>query len=310
MSNLVIETAGLSKVYRSTRMRHVVAVEGLDLAVEAGGVHGFLGPNGSGKTTTIRMLLGLARPTAGTMRVFDSPVPSGLGAVMHRVGAVVESPKFLPGFTGRRNLDLLARVGGLSRSRVDAVLEQVDLLERASDRYKGYSLGMRQRLAIAATLLKEPSLLILDEPTNGLDPQGIRDIRQMIRSLGDSGVTVLVSSHILAEIEQVADSVTIVRRGRLIATGPVTDVVGSGVTASLRVRLADLDAAASVLQSSRLAVTRASDHLMVDGADEPADVTRLLAEHGLYVSELTPVRPDLESVFLDLTREDEQVVAS
>ena len=310
MSNLVIETAGLSKVYRSTRMRHVVAVEGLDLAVEAGGVHGFLGPNGSGKTTTIRMLLGLARPTAGTMRVFDSPVPSGLGAVMPRVGAVVESPKFLPGFTGRRNLDLLARVGGLSRSRVDAVLEQVDLLERASDRYKGYSLGMRQRLAIAATLLKEPSLLILDEPTNGLDPQGIRDIRQMIRSLGDSGVTVLVSSHILAEIEQVADSVTIVRRGRLIATGPVTDVVGSGVTASLRVRLADLDAAASVLQSSRLAVTRASDHLMVDGADEPADVTRLLAEHGLYVSELTPVRPDLESVFLDLSREDEQVVAS
>jgi len=309
MSNLVIETAGLSKVYRSTRMRHVVAVEGLDLAVEAGGVHGFLGPNGSGKTTTIRMLLGLARPTAGTMRVFDTPVPSGLGAVMPRVGAVVESPKFLPGFTGRRNLDLLARVGGLSRSRVDAVLEQVDLLERASDRYKGYSLGMRQRLAIAATLLKEPSLLILDEPTNGLDPQGIRDIRQMIRSLGDSGVTVLVSSHILAEIEQVADSVTIVRRGRLIATGPVTDVVGSGVTASLRVRLADLDAAASVLQSSRLAVTRASDHLMVD-ADEPADVTRLLAEHGLYVSELTPVRPDLESVFLDLTREDEQVVAS
>ncbi|CAN5121355.1 ABC transporter ATP-binding protein [soil metagenome] len=310
MPDLVIETTGLSKTYRTTRMRHVVAVEGLDLAVEAGGVHGFLGPNGSGKTTTIRMLLGLARPTAGTMRVFDSPVPSGLGAVMPRVGAVVESPKFLPGFTGRRNLDLLARVGGLSRSRVDAVLEQVDLLERASDRYKGYSLGMRQRLAIAATLLKEPSLLILDEPTNGLDPQGIRDIRQMIRSLGDSGVTVLVSSHILAEIEQVADSVTIVRRGRLIATGPVTDVVGSGVTASLRVRLADLDAAASVLQSSRLAVTRASDHLMVDGADEPADVTRLLAEHGLYVSELTPVRPDLESVFLDLTREDEQVVAS
>ncbi len=310
MPDLVIETTGLSKTYRTTRMRHVVAVEGLDLAVEAGGVHGFLGPNGSGKTTTIRMLLGLARPTAGTMRVFDTPVPSGLGAVMHRVGAVVESPKFLPGFTGRRNLDLLARVGGLSRSRVDAVLEEVDLLERASDRYKGYSLGMRQRLAIAATLLKEPSLLILDEPTNGLDPQGIRDIRQMIRSLGDSGVTVLVSSHILAEIEQVADSVTIVRRGRLIASGPVTDVVGSGVTASLRVRLADLDAAASVLQSSRLAVTRASDHLMVDGADEPADVTRLLAEHGLYVSELTPVRPDLESVFLDLTREDEQVVAS
>jgi len=310
MSNLVIETAGLRKVYRTTRMRHVVAVDDLDLAVQAGGVHGFLGPNGSGKTTTIRMLLGLARPTAGTMTIFGTPVPSGLDAVMHRVGAVVESPKFLPGFTGRKNLDLLARAGGLPRSRVDAVLEQVGLLERASDRYKGYSLGMRQRLAIAATLLKEPQLLILDEPTNGLDPQGIRDIRRMIRSLGDTGVAVLVSSHILAEIEQVADSVTIVRRGRLIASGPVTDVVGSGVAPSLRVRLDDLDAAAAVLRSAQLGVTPAADHLMVDGAGDPADVTRLLAGHGLYVRELTPVRPDLESVFLDLTRDDDEQMAS
>jgi len=304
MSAHVIETSGLRKVYRSTRGRTVVAVEGLDLAVPAGGVHGFLGPNGSGKTTTIRMLLGLARATDGEMRLFGEPVPSGLPRVMDRVGAVVESPKFLPGFTGRKNLSLLARSAGLPMSRVAAVLERVSLTERADDRYKGYSLGMRQRLAIAATLLKDPQLLILDEPTNGLDPQGILDIRTMIIDLGASGVTVLVSSHILAEIEHVSDAVTIVRRGRLIASGPVSEVVGGST--QLRVRVHDLAAAARVLAESRLTSTRSDDALLVEGAHDPADVTRLLAGHGLYVSELTPVRPGLESVFLDLTREEEQ----
>jgi ABC-type lipoprotein export system ATPase subunit len=168
----VIETAGLRKVYFSRLGKSVVAVEGLDLAVPAGGVHGFLGPNGSGKTTTIRMLLGLARPTDGQMQLFGEPVPSHLPRVMQRIGAVVESPKFLPGFTGHKNLSLLAQSTGLPKSRVDAVLERVSLSERGGDRYKGYSLGMRQRLAIAATLLKEPELLILDEPTNGWIPQG------------------------------------------------------------------------------------------------------------------------------------------
>jgi ABC-2 type transport system ATP-binding protein len=304
MSEHVIETAGLRKVYRTARGRSVVAVEGLDLAVPAGGVHGFLGPNGSGKTTTIRMLLGLARPTDGQMRLFGEPVPARLPRVMDRIGAVVESPKFLPDFTGRKNLSLLAQSTGLPSSRVDAVLERVDLAERGGDRYKGYSLGMRQRLAIAATLLKEPELLILDEPTNGLDPQGIRDIRYMIRDLGASGVTVLVSSHILAEIEQVSDSVTIVRRGRLIASGLVSDVVGGSAASSLRVRVADLAAAQRILSGNAMTSAVVEDHLMVEGAADGSQVTRLLAEQDLYVSELTPVQPDLESVFLDLTRDE------
>ena len=305
MSGHVIETAGLRKVYLSRLGRSVVAVEGLDLAVPAGEVHGFLGPNGSGKTTTIRMLLGLARPTDGEMRLFGEPVPDRLPRIMHRIGAVVESPKFLPGFTGRKNLSLLAQSTGLPSSRVDAVLERVSLSDRDGDRYKGYSLGMRQRLAIAATLLKEPELLILDEPTNGLDPQGILDIRTMIRDLGSTGVTVLVSSHILAEIEHVSDAVTIVRRGRLIASGPVSEVVGGSAAAHLRVRVSDLQAAARVLAESSLDSQLSGDHLLVRGASDPADVTRLLAGHDLFVSELTPVRPDLESVFLDLTRDEE-----
>ena len=194
MSDLVIETTGLRKEFRSLRGDVRVAVQGLDLAVPAGGgVHGFLGPNGSGKTTTIRMLLGLARPTKGTMRLFGEPVPARLPQVIGRVGAVVESPKFSPNFSGRRNLQLLAGAIGAPAARVDAAIETVRLTGRDKDRYKSYSLGMKQRLAIAATLLKEPDLLILDEPTNGLDTSGIRDIPETIRDLGASGVTVLLS---------------------------------------------------------------------------------------------------------------------
>src|SRR3954449_1550557 len=218
MTDLVVETRGLRKVYRD-RGRKVVAVDRLDLSVPRGGVHGFLGPNGSGKTTTIRMLLGLARPTDGEMRLFGEPVPKQLPSVIDRIGAVVEEPKFTPGFSGHRNLSLLARSIGIPADRVDAAIDRVGLTDRAKDRYKSSSLGMRQRLAIAATLLKSPELLILDEPTNGLDPAGIRDIRDMVRELGRSGVTVLLSSHILAEVQQVCDSVSIIGDGRLLASG-------------------------------------------------------------------------------------------
>ncbi len=297
----VIATRGLRKVYRTRRLGSIVAVEGLDLTVPAGGVHGFLGPNGSGKTTTIRMLLGLARATAGEMNLFGERVPSGLPRVMSRIGAVVEQPRFLPGLSGHTNLSLLAQAGGVPRQRVDEVLDRVDLGGRGDDRYKGYSLGMRQRLAIAATLLKEPELLILDEPTNGLDPQGIRDIRTMIRDLGGSGVTVLLSSHILAEVEQVCDSVTIVQRGRLVTSGRVSDVVGGKAASVLRVGVDDLDGARAHLTQQGFTVRREGGHLVVEGAAEPSDVTRLLASHDMYVGELTPVRPDLESVFLSLT---------
>src|SRR5689334_531456 len=201
MSDLVIETNGLRKVYRSGG-RRTVAVDALDLRVAAGGVHGFLGPNGSGKTTTIRMLLGLARPTKGEMRLFGLQVPARLPEVIDRVGAIVEEPHFVPTFSGRKNLSLLARSIGVPRSAVDSALGQVGLTDRSREHYRGYSLGMKQRLAIAAALLKSPDLLILDEPTNGLDPAGIRSIRELIRGLGESGVTVLLSSHILTEVQQ------------------------------------------------------------------------------------------------------------
>ena len=222
---LVIETHGLRKEFGSGRGR-VVAVDGLDLAVPSGGVHGFLGPNGSGKTTTIRMLLGLARPSAGEMTLFGERVPAALPRVMGRIGAVVEQPQFTPGFSGRRNLRLLARTAGVDPRRVPLVLEQVGLAGHARDRFRSYSLGMKQRLAIAATLLKEPDLLILDEPSNGLDPAGIRDMRELVTGLADAGVTVLLSSHILAEVQQVCHSVTIIGHGRTVASGSVESLLG------------------------------------------------------------------------------------
>ncbi|MPV38543.1 ABC transporter ATP-binding protein, partial [Georgenia subflava] len=300
MTALAIDTSGLRKTYRGHGGRRV-GVEGLDLKVPAGGVHGFLGPNGSGKTTTIRMLLGLIRADAGTMRIFDHEVPRQLPEVIGRVGAIVESPKFFPTFTGRKNLSLLAEAIGAPRSSVPEVLEATGLTARAGDRYKGYSLGMKQRLAIAATLLKSPDLLIFDEPTNGLDPAGIREIRDTMRRLGDEGRTVLVSSHILAEVEQVADTVSIIGRGRLLASGPVAEVIGERGITAVRVGVADPQAATEVLTAAGLRVRADGPILRVRGTDDPARITYLLAQRELYVHELAPVRADLESVFLDLT---------
>jgi ABC-2 type transport system ATP-binding protein len=297
VSELVIEASGLRKEFR-TRRGLRVAVSDLDLAVPTGGVHGFLGPNGSGKTTTIRMLLGLARPTAGSMRLFGEPVPARLPSVIDRVGAVVESPKFSPNFSGRQNLTLLARSIGAPTTQVDAAVETVGLTGRDQDRYKSYSLGMKQRLAIAATLLKQPDLLILDEPTNGLDPAGIREIRETIRQLGASGVTVLLSSHILAEVQQVCTSATIIGNGRLLASGKVDELVG--VSTAYRVGAPDPEAARQVLTAAGFTV---ADGLLVE-TDRPADVTAALGAAGIWLTELTPVRRDLEAVFLELTADD------
>jgi ABC-2 type transport system ATP-binding protein len=305
----VIETHGLRKVFRTRRGEVRVAVDGLDLAVPAGGVHGFLGPNGSGKTTTIRMLLGLARATAGTMRLLGADVPSRLPEVIDRVGAVVESPKFAPHFSGRQNLSLLARSMGAAPDAVDRALDTVNLTGRDRDRYKGYSLGMKQRLAIAATLLKDPELLILDEPTNGLDPAGIREIRETIRTLGERGVTVLLSSHILAEVQQVCTSATIIGNGRMLASGSVDELLASSGT-SYRVRVADLASARGLLTSAGFTVGDGPDGLLtVDGDRPPEEITRTLGEGGHWVAELTPVRVDLETFFLELTR-DEQLGAA
>ncbi len=307
MTDLVVSATALRKEFRTRRGRRVVAVDGLDLAVPAGGVHGFLGPNGSGKTTTIRMLLGLARPTAGEMRLLGEPVPQRLPAVVDRVGAVVEQPRFVPSFGGRTNLVLLARTVGVGRRRVDEVIARVGLQGRERERYRTYSLGMRQRLAIAAALLKEPALLVLDEPTNGLDPAGIRDIRDLVRSLGESGATVLLSSHILAEVQQVCDSVSIVGRGRLLATGRVDQLVGRDRPAGVRVTVTDPGRAVRLLVAAgmRAALDPAGpDQVYVEAVADPARVTRTLADAGVYLRGLTEDRRDLESVFLDLTRSE------
>ncbi|WP_148615116.1 ABC transporter ATP-binding protein [Nocardioides rubriscoriae] len=298
---LVIEATGLRKEFRGRKGTRV-AVDDLDLAVPAGGVHGFLGPNGSGKTTTIRMLLGLARATRGEMRLFGQQVPAHLPAVIDRVGAVVESPKFSPHFSGRRNLLLLSRSIGAPDRQVDQAIETVGLTGRDRDRYKSYSLGMKQRLAIAATLLKDPQLLILDEPTNGLDPAGIREIRETIRDLGARGVTVLLSSHILAEVQQVCTSATIIGNGRLLASGKVDDLVG-GTAAAYAVTVPDQAAARRALTDAGLATTPTETGLRVE-SDDPARITRTLGAAEIWLTGLTPLRRDLESVFLELTEAD------
>ena len=282
------------------------ALDDLDLLVETGGVHGFLGPNGSGKTTSIRVLLGLVTADAGTARVFDRPVPEALPEVIGHVGALVETPLFFPNFSGHRNLRLLAEVAGVPRTRVDECLEMVDLRDRADDRFKGYSLGMKQRLGIAAALLKKPRLLILDEPSNGLDPAGIRDVRELIRRLGrDGATTVLLSSHLLAEIQQVADKVTILARGRRVAHGPVTEVLAARATHDVVIRVPDREGAGGVLHAAGFALSPFDDvrgpALAVHNVASPGEVTRLLAQHGHYLEELTPVHADLETAFLAIT---------
>ncbi|SCE74695.1 ABC-2 type transport system ATP-binding protein [Micromonospora viridifaciens] len=301
----VLEIEGLRKTYRSRKRGTRHALDGFDMRVEAGQVHGFLGPNGSGKTTTLRTLLGLIRPNGGRMAILGHELPQALPAVANQVGAIVESPQFFPHFSARDTLGLLAQAGELPRQRVDEVLELVGLRDRAGERVKTYSLGMKQRLAVASALLKNPKLLILDEPANGLDPGGIREMRTLMRDLAAAGMTVVLSSHILGEIQLICDSVTIISLGRRVAFGPVEQVLAAHSQGAVRLRLeavTDLPQAADLLTRAGIRVTATQpDHLMLGGVDKPATVSRILAEQGLYVSELAPVAADLESVFLDLT---------
>ena len=305
-ADYAVEAYNLRKVYR-TRKGRQAAVDGLDLRVPLGGVHGFLGPNGSGKTTTIRMLLGLITADSGYIRIFDQEVPLHIDRVIDQVGAIVEQPRFFPNFSGRKNLALLARAIGSPRRQVEVVLEDVGLAERAADKFRTYSLGMKQRLAIAATLLKDPSLLIFDEPTNGLDPAGIHEIRATMRGLADAGRTVLVSSHILTEVQQVADTVSIIGRGRMLAEGRVSDILSAAGEQYARVSVEDPLRAAELLQSAGFVVQRSGRELHVTASRGPldtAEITRVLAERHLYVRELAPVQRDLESVFLELTADE------
>jgi ABC-2 type transport system ATP-binding protein len=298
MADWVIETEVLTKRYGP----RILAVDSLTLRVRRGEVYGFLGPNGAGKTTTLRMLLGLVRATAGSAIVLGR-APGDPESLVH-VGALVEEPAFYPYLSGRDNLRVMARFAGLPDESIDGVLDTVDLLERGSDRFKTYSQGMRQRLAVAAALLKDPDLLILDEPTNGLDPAGMADMRSLIRRLGSGERTVLLSSHLLGEVQQVCDRVGVISRGALIAEGAVDELRGRG---SVLVRAEPLaaarDMAVRLLGAERVQMMDGTLRLDTDPADVPR-ITRELVLAEIAVSEVRPVERTLEDVFLELTGEE------
>ncbi len=301
-----ISIEALTKTY-AARGQQVRAVDGLDLEIPQGGIFGFLGANGAGKTTTIRAIVGHMRATSGTIRVFDMPVPKHLPSIIDRVGALVEAPLFFPNFSGRKNLSLLARSRGFPQERVDSVLATVGLTDRAGSRFATYSLGMKQRLGVASVLLKDPDLLILDEPANGLDPPGILEMRKLMRDLSAQGKTVFVSSHILSEIEHTCDRVAIIARGKLVRTGSVQEILSTGTTSRYTVKVpgdsAVRDNAARSLLAAGWSVF-ADEHgeMLVDVAAERAhEITAHLANDGLWVSELAPVARTLEAAFLELT---------
>jgi ABC-type multidrug transport system ATPase subunit len=292
---LVIETKDLRKRYGD----RIVAVDRLTLRVRRGEVYGFLGPNGAGKTTTLRMLLGLIRPTSGSALVLGAPPgrPEGLA----RIGALIETPAFYPFLTGRDNLRVLAGHSGARESRIADVLEEVELADRAGDKFGSYSLGMKQRLGVAAALLKDPELLILDEPTNGMDAAGMAEMRTFIRSLGRGRRTVLLSSHLMAEVEQICDRVGVIHGGALVGEGTVDELRGRE---SLWLRVDPLDEAERQLA----AFDGIEGVAAVDGglqvATDPsaaAAINRALVEAGVEVSELRTHRASLEHVFLELT---------
>jgi len=301
--DLLVEAAGLTKRYGS----RITAVDALDLNVHRGEVYGLLGPNGAGKTTTLKMLLGLIRPTSGVARVLGEE--PGTPSALARVGALVESPAFYPYLSGRDNLAGMARLSGVhaSKSRVEEALEQVGLTSRAGDRFKKYSTGMKQRLGVAAALVKDPELLILDEPTNGLDPKGIAEMRDLIRSLGWGERTVLLSSHMMGEVERICDRVGVIRSGRLVAEGPVAELRGQG---GLLVKAEPLERAAEVAASiagvEGVEVEDGMLRLVVDPG-RASEIARELVSAGVEVIELRPAQHSLEEAFFQLTEEKEVV---
>jgi ABC-type multidrug transport system ATPase subunit len=303
VDGLAIETRDLSKRYGE----RIVAVDRLGLRVRRGEVYGFLGPNGAGKTTTLRMLLGLIRPTSGTALVLGAApgMPEGLA----RIGALIETPTFYPFLSGRDNLRVLARHADVSETRIAPALEEVELTARAGDRFQTYSLGMKQRLGIAAALIKDPELLILDEPTNGMDPAGMAEMRTFIRDLAGGSRTVLLSSHLMTEVEQICDRVGVISKGRLVGEGTVDELRGGE---SLWFRAEPIDRAMAVVRSLRGIgdVARADGGIRVAAdAGAAAEINRALVEAGIAVAELRRERASLEQVFLGLTGAEHEVAA-
>ena len=311
MTPVGVSTTGLTR-----RFGRQTAVDQVSLEVPAGAVYGFLGPNGSGKTTTIRMLLGLVSPHAGSIEVLGQPMPASAGRVLPQVGALIEGPAFHPYLSGAdnlRRLDACDRTADprTRKRRVDEALHRVGLAAAARKRYRQYSLGMKQRLGLAAALRQPRELLILDEPTNGLDPQGTREVRNLVRALAADGTTVLVSSHLLSEVEQVATHVGIMSAGRLLAQGSLDEVLGN-TSPSLRVETAELDSAAQVLTRmglTDLVVDRGNDRITAQlGTARPEEVNRELVRAGVPVRALGVARPALEDLFMSLTGEGFDVV--
>ena len=299
-----IVSSGLTK-----RFRRQLAVDRIDLEVPRGAVYGFLGPNGSGKTTTIRMLLGLISPTAGEISLFGLQMPSAARTVLWRVGSLVEGPAFHPYLSGRANLGRLDAADRYSdprtsRSRIDAALDRVGLLSAAEKRYRAYSLGMRQRLAIAASLLMPRDLLVLDEPTNGLDPQGTREVRHLISDLARDGATVLVSSHLLAEVEQICSHVGVMYEGRLVAQGPLSELQASTVQV-VRVDTDRPEDAGKVLAELGLSEIETSTGSVTANLGDVAveKIMPNLVNACVPVVGFTVLRPSLEDVFVSLTGE-------
>jgi ABC-2 type transport system ATP-binding protein len=311
-TSTAISTSGLTKRFRGGQL----AVDRIDLAVPHGSVYGFLGPNGSGKTTTIRMLLGLAFPTSGSATLLDVPMPGGATRVLHRVGSLVEGPAFYPFLAGADNLARYDAADSTAdpataRARIDEALDLVGLLAAAKKRYRNYSLGMKQRLAIAAGLLRPRELIILDEPTNGLDPQGTREVRALIRQIAAEGTTVFVSSHLLAEVEQICTHVGVMRTGQLVFQGSLPELRRTGA-ARVTVQTADPEAAAKVLAGLGLAGAQAaaadgSGHVLeasaVLGDASPEQVCAELVQAGIGVRGFAVTSPSLEDLFVGLTGE-------
>jgi ABC-2 type transport system ATP-binding protein len=299
-----VVTRGLTK-----RFGRRLAVDGLDLRIPAGSISGFVGPNGAGKTTTIRMLLGLVRPSAGEGMVLGDRL-GGSRDYLSRVGALIEGPTFYPTLSGRENLMVLARLGGLRRARVDEVLERVGLAERGLDCFRHYSLGMRQRLGIAAALLPSPELLVLDEPTNGLDPHGIAEIRALLRSFTDEAMTVFVSSHLLSEIEQICEHLIVIEAGRLLFQGGVGELLGVRAP-ELIVRTENEQDATTLLRLVQ-ATGRAACFVGDEGAPAVAvkadcswagDLNRLAMRSGITLVHLVERRSTLEEAFFEITKD-------
>ena len=293
-----LEVRNLTKRYRGK-----VAVDDLSFAVEAGRVTGFLGPNGAGKTTTMRALLGLLAPSSGEALVEGRP-PREMSDPLGTIGAALEATAFHPGRSGRNHLRTLALAAGIPAARVEEVLEMVELTDAANRRVKGYSLGMRQRLALAAALLGKPRILILDEPANGLDPQGMRWLRDLLRAQAAEGRAVLVSSHLLSEVSQTVDELVMIRDGKLVAQTSLAEFTAGGGGA-LRVRAADLEGLAKGLGATEATITRDGEALLVGGLSAEA-LGDLALREGIAIHELAPQQRSLEERFIELMDDGEE----